>query len=77
MTQEDETNVTSPEVNLISEMGENLMIKRTLLKEPVKTEVPQRKALFRVNCKIKGKVCKVVIDLGSTDNIVSLEAVNK
>lgn len=69
--------MTSLEVNLTSKMGENLMIKRKLLKQLVKIEAPQRKALFRVNCKIQGKVVKVVIDSGSTNNIVSLEVVNK
>lgn len=77
LTQEDARSVTSLEVNLTSKMGDNMMIKRPLLKEPMKNEPPQRKALFRVNCKIQGKVCKVVIDSGSIDNIVSLEGVNK
>ena len=37
----------------------------------------QRKALFRTACKVQGKCCKVVIDSGSTDNIVSTEMVEK
>lgn len=77
LIQEDARSVTSPEVNFLSKMGENMMIKRTVLREPMKTKPSQRRALFRVNYKIQGKVCKVVIDSGSTDNIISLEAINK
>lgn len=37
----------------------------------------QRRQLFKIACKCKGKVCKIVIDLGSTDNIVPCEMVDK
>ena len=33
--------------------------------------------MFRAACKVQGKCCKVVIDSGSTDNIVSTEIVEK
>ena len=52
------------------------MIRRTLIKEPVKEEPSQRRALFKMKCKIIGKVCKVVIDSRSIDNIVLEEVVN-
>lgn len=42
-------------------------------KEVVKSS--QRKALFQVACKVQGKCCKVVIDSGSIDNLVSTEMV--
>ena len=35
----------------------------------------QRKYLLRTACKVQGKCCKVVIDSGSTDNLVSTEMV--
>jgi predicted aspartyl protease len=60
------------------EVGENLLINKVLLKpkkEVVKSS--QRKNLFRTACKVQGKCCKVVIDSGSTDNIVSTEMVEK
>ena len=38
-------------------------------------EPAQRKNLFRTTCKSKGKCCKVIIDSGSTDNLVSTEMV--
>lgn len=57
------------------EDGESLLLRRVLLegaKEPV-----QRRTLFRTVCKSKGKCCKLVIDSGSTDNLVSIEMVDK
>lgn len=75
--QEDASSVKSPEVNLDSEIGENLMIRRVLIKEPMKEKPSQRRSLFRIQCKIMGKVCRVVVDSGSTDNIVSEEVVSK
>ena len=60
------------------EVGESLLLKRTLLKTEKKIEEPtQRKSLFRTTCKSKGKCCKVIIDSGSTDNLVSIEMVDK
>lgn len=53
------------------------MIRRTLLKVSVSKEPPQRKALLRTNYKVQGKVCKVIIYSGSTDNLVSIEMVEK
>ena len=76
--QEDNVSMNSPEVQLMTEAeGESLMIRKTLLKEPVKEDTTQRRALFRVQCKVKGKLCKVIIDSGSINKIISLEAVNK
>ncbi|GLJ27820.1 hypothetical protein SUGI_0545990 [Cryptomeria japonica] len=53
------------------------MMRRVLIKEPVKEEPSQRRSLFRIKCKIMGKVCRVVVDSGSTDIIVSEESVSK
>jgi hypothetical protein len=33
----------------------------------------QRTRLFRTYCKTKDKVCKMIIDSGSTDNLVFIE----
>lgn len=73
--QEDATNVKASEVSLDYEVGE--MMRRFLIKEPIKEEPSQRRSLFRIKCKIIGKVCKVVADFGSIDNIVSKEIVSK
>ena len=64
----------SNDVDLELEKGENLMLRRVLVKELVKEEAKQRRELFRTMCKILGKVCKVIIDSGSIDNVISKEA---
>ena len=70
--------IKTPEISHIeSEVGENLMFNRVLIRQPVKEEPKQRRALFRARCKILGKVCKVIVDSGSTDNIISKEVVTK
>jgi len=53
-------------------MREDLMMNKVLLK-PNKdsNKTTQRKALFRTACKAGGKCYKVVIDSGSTENLVS------
>jgi hypothetical protein len=49
------------------------MMKKVLLKQDPETENPvQRNNLFMTACKMKDKVCKVIIDSGSTDNLVSI-----
>eukprot|EP00253_Pinus_taeda_P016642 PITA_16642 len=40
-------------------------------------EPDQRKALFRTVCKAGGNCCKLIIDRGSTDNLVAVEMVEK
>ena len=40
-------------------------------------ELVQRRSLFKTNCKAKGKCYKLIIDSGSTDNLVSTEMVDK
>ena len=37
----------------------------------------RRTRLFRIACKMKDWKCKVIVDSGSTDNIVSIEMVEK
>ncbi|XP_059074805.1 uncharacterized protein LOC131874884 [Cryptomeria japonica] len=59
------------------ERGEALMMRRALLKVPITKEPPQRKAIFKTTCKTGGKVYKVLIDSGSTENFVSMEMVEK
>eukprot|EP00253_Pinus_taeda_P032205 PITA_32205 len=60
------------------EVGESLLLKRVLLKAEKEIGEPaQRKSLFRTACKSKGKCCKVIINSGSTDNLVSTKMVDK
>ena len=60
----------------VPEIGESLVMRKALLK-PIKEadELAQRKALFITVCKVHGKCCKVIIDGGSTDNLVSTEVI--
>jgi hypothetical protein len=54
------------------------MMKKILLKPKEEVENPvQRINMFRTPCKIKDRVCKVIVDIGSTDNLVSIEMVEK
>ena len=60
------------------ENGEALMLKRVLVKTEKQVHEPvQRKSLCRTRCKSQGKCCKMVIDSGSDDNLVSTEMVEK
>ena len=63
--------------NADPERGESLMFNRTLLKTITEQEPPQRNTLFRTLCKVRGKVCKVIVDSSSTDNIALVEMVEK
>lgn len=60
------------------EDGESLLLKRVLLKGAKEAKEPvQRRTLFRTVYKSKGKCCMLIIDSGSTDNLVSTEMVDK
>eukprot|EP00253_Pinus_taeda_P018546 PITA_18546 len=60
------------------EVGESLLLRRTLLKTEKEIEEPvQTKNLFRTTCKPKGKCCKVIINNGSTNNLGFTEMVDK
>jgi hypothetical protein len=54
------------------------MMKKFLLKPELEIEKSvQRNNLFRKTCKTKVRVCKVIIDSGSIDNLVSTDMVDK
>jgi hypothetical protein len=59
-----------------AEEGRSLMMRKYLVKleKEVQEEI-QRKSLFRTTCKSKDIVCKVIIDGGSTNNLVSTKMV--
>ena len=69
--EEEEAKLLPKEVE--AKRGENLMLRRTLISgNKVTPEVDQRrKSVFRTKYKCREKVCKVIIDGGTTDNIVS------
>jgi hypothetical protein len=54
------------------------MMRKILLKPEKEMENPvQRNDLFRIACKTKYRVCKVIVDSGSKNNLVSIEMVEK
>ena len=57
------------------ERGEVLVKRRVLLSGD--TKLDQRRSLFRTRCKCEDKCCDVIIDGGSTDNLVSEKMVTK
>eukprot|EP00253_Pinus_taeda_P032629 PITA_32629 len=71
-----ETTAPPQEAENAPETGEALVLHKVLLK-PVdeSVEQTQRKALFRTICKSRGKCCKMIIDSGSMDNLVSTKMV--
>jgi hypothetical protein len=53
-------------------------MRKVLLMPEKEVENPsQRNKLFRTACKTKDRVCKVIVDSGITDNLVSTEMVEK
>ena len=51
------------------ERGEFLVNERVLLRSETKPR--QRRSLFHTRCKCEDKFCDVIVDGGSTDNLVS------
>eukprot|EP00253_Pinus_taeda_P030633 PITA_30633 len=78
VAQPEDVEATPQEEENTPETGEALVLNKVLLK-PAKevAELDQRKALFRTVCKSQGKCCKLIIDNGSTDNLVVVEMVEK
>jgi hypothetical protein len=55
-----------------------MMFRKVLLKPEARVENPvHMNNLFMTSCKTKDKVCKVIIDSGRTDSLVSMEMVEK
>eukprot|EP00253_Pinus_taeda_P005588 PITA_05588 len=74
----DATTTPPQEAKNAPETGEALVLHKVLLKQVDESiEQTQRKALFRTVCRSQGKCCKMIIDSGSTDNLVSVEMMEK
>jgi hypothetical protein len=60
------------------EDGKSLMMKKVLLKqEPEVEKIVQRNSLFRTSCNTNDRVCKLIIDRGRINNLVSTKMVEK
>eukprot|EP00253_Pinus_taeda_P015516 PITA_15516 len=78
VAQPEDAEETPQEAENTPEIGEALVLNKVLLKPAKEAAEPdQRKALFRTVCKSQGKCCKVIINSGSTDNLVAVEMVEK
>ena len=78
VAQTEEAEALPQEVENVTETREALVLNEVLLKVTKETvDQTQRNALFQIVCKSHGKCCKLVIDSGSTDNIVTTEMVEK
>jgi hypothetical protein len=61
-----------------ADSGRSLGMHKNLLTPEKEVEsVVQRRGLFRTVCTAKDRKCKVIVDSGSTDNLVSTEMVEK
>jgi hypothetical protein len=69
-------NVENRDEGKAIEEGRSLMMRKVLIKPEKEAREPvQRNSLFRTACKTRDRVCKVIIDSGSTDNLVSTKMV--
>jgi hypothetical protein len=56
----------------------SLMMRKVLLNLEKEEKNPaQRNSLFQTACKTKDRVCKVIVESGSTDNLISTNMVEK
>ena len=66
------------EMHLEGDVGTALVVRRSYFTPKASSEEPWlRSNIFQSTCTIKDKVCRFVIDGGSCENIVSIEAVQK
>eukprot|EP00253_Pinus_taeda_P015196 PITA_15196 len=76
VAQPEEAKAPPQEEENVPKTGEASVSNKVLLKPSNETaEQTQRKALLRTVCKSHGKCCKLIIDSGSTDNLVATEMV--
>ena len=74
---EKETEPTYDEEFTPADHGESLVIRRSLHAQSVKEEPWLRHNIFHTRCTTTGKVCDVIIDSGSCENVVSNYMVEK
>nr|GMD29224.1 transposon Ty3-I Gag-Pol polyprotein [Ipomoea batatas] len=75
---DEEGDINEGEVEVAEEVGEHLnCVVQRLLYSTEKNNPAQRNNIFRAHCSVLGKVCKLIIDNGSCDNIVSKELVQR
>lgn len=73
---DDETETENPEC-LVADSGPLLMLRRSCLAPLHSVDFPQRNNLFHSKCTIQGKVCSLIVDSGSSENVIAEHAVQK
>ncbi|KAF8048150.1 hypothetical protein N665_2638s0001 [Sinapis alba] len=62
---------------LVDDSGPLLMLRRSCLAPHITPDNPQQNNLFHSKCTINGKVCSFIVDSGSSENVISSDAVKK
>ncbi|KAF8089148.1 hypothetical protein N665_0516s0006 [Sinapis alba] len=60
-----------------ADSGVSLMLRQSCLAPHAPVQHPQRNTMFQSRCTIAGKVCKFIIDSGSSENKIATNAVQK
>jgi len=74
---EEELDPIYDEELIVADLGESLVIRRSLHAMSAQEEHWLRKNIFHTRCTTAGKVCDVIIDSGSCENVVSNYMVDK
>lgn len=63
-----------PVEHLVGDVGQSLVLRRACLapKQPVETE--RRHQLIESTCTINGKICRLIVDSGSCENVIAEDA---
>lgn len=73
---EDPTPPDTEEI-IFGDIGTSLIVRRACLAPHVEAPDLQRHSIFESTCTVKGKICRFIIDSGSTENVISADAMQK
>lgn len=73
----DDDAVPDEPYELEADTGVSLMLRRSCLAPRLPVEYPQCNALFQSRCTIEEKLCKFIIDSGSSQNMIATDAAQK
>lgn len=73
----DEYDDEADDIDVLPIKGESLVVRRVMTTPKVQEEDWRRRNIFRTRVFCGGKVCNVILDGGSSENIVSKEVVEK
>ena len=73
--EDDDSDDNVHEVSTSDEGDQLSCVVQRILLTPIVDYIPQRNSLFKIRCTINSKVCQVIIDRGSSENLVSKKLV--